>query len=226
MIRNYKPFILIIFSIAFAYVEASVVVYLRTMYGINNLITDLPTVIDKYTLIELGREASTIIMLASIGLIAGLKKQDKLGYFLLSFGIWDIFYYVWLYLFIGWPKSLFDWDILFLIPFPWWGPVLAPVIFSIIFIITGCTLIYFAEKNKTIKLFTIDIFILSLSILLSLFVFMYDAINALIINHTSIATVKPSYFNWTLFITSISAIIIILLKTFFSNRSGALKLKK
>ena len=31
----------------------------------------------------------------------------------------------------SWPPSLQTWDILFLIPFPWIGPVLAPVIVSV-----------------------------------------------------------------------------------------------
>src|SRR2546422_2160642 len=25
--------------------------------------------------------------------------------------VWDIFYYVWLWVFIGWPPSLFTWDV-------------------------------------------------------------------------------------------------------------------
>ena len=27
----------------------------------------------------------------------------------------------------GWPETVLDWDILFLLPLPWWGPVIAPV---------------------------------------------------------------------------------------------------
>lgn len=218
MVRIYKLFILIIFSLAFAYIEASVVVYLRTMYGINNLITDLPTVIDKYAIIEIGREASTLIMLISIGWITGSKKQDRLGYFLLVFGTWDIFYYVWLNVFINWPKSLFDWDVLFLIPFPWWGPVLAPIIYSIIFISLGCALVYFTEQNKLLKISVADTIILFFCIMFSLFIFMYDSISTFFSNHNSIVNVKPTYFNWPLFLVAITIIIIILLKAIFLNR--------
>ena len=64
-------------------------------------------------------------MLAAVAWIAGKRLQSRLGFWLLAFGIWDIFYYLWLEVFIAWPKRLFDPDILFLIPLPWWGPVLA-----------------------------------------------------------------------------------------------------
>ena len=43
--------------------------------------------------------------------------------------LWRVgyFYYLFLIPLTGWPKSLLDWDILFLLPVPWWGPVIAPV---------------------------------------------------------------------------------------------------
>jgi len=33
--------------------------------------------------------------------------------------------------------SLLDWDILFLLPLPWWGPVLAPVLIALLMIVWG-----------------------------------------------------------------------------------------
>ena len=68
-----------------------------------------------------------MVMLATFGLAAGRTKVGKLAVFLLLFGVWDIFYYIWLVVFLNWPPSLFTWDVLFLIPIPWVGPVIAPV---------------------------------------------------------------------------------------------------
>ena len=87
------------------------------------VIIDIPTL-----LIEVGRETATIVMLATVGVAAGRTKVGKCAYFLYLFGVWDIFYYVWLKVFLDWPASLFTWDVLFLIPVLWAGPVLAPVL--------------------------------------------------------------------------------------------------
>ena len=121
-----------VFAIAMAYVESAVVVYLRALYGIEDLLLDMPELPDQYTLIELGREACTLVMLVTIGWVAGRRWQDRFGYTIIAFGLWDIFYYVWLVVFIGWPKSLLDWDFLFMIPLPWWGPVLSPILIALL----------------------------------------------------------------------------------------------
>ena len=47
------------------------------------------------------------------------------------FGAWDLSFYATLRVLTGWPASLMTWDLLFLIPVPWVGPVLAPSIVSI-----------------------------------------------------------------------------------------------
>lgn len=123
-----------IFSIAMAYFESSVVVYLRMIYYPEGFSFPLKLMTDTALYIELGRELSTIIMLAAIGWISGRNIFERILYFFFSFGVWDIFYYVWLKVFLNWPSSLLEDDILFLIPIPWVGPVIAPVIVSVIFI--------------------------------------------------------------------------------------------
>ena len=77
-------------------------------------------------------------MLLAVGWIAGTKIQSRLGYSFFAFGLWDIFYYIFLKVFIGWPNSVMDPDILFYIPLPWWGPVLAPVLISVLMIVGRC----------------------------------------------------------------------------------------
>jgi len=97
--------------------------------------------------IERLREAATLVILASIAAIVGRKLTDKIAFFFLAFGIWDIFYYVFLKLTIGWPKSVGDLDIFFLLPTPWVGPVLVPIIISS-FLIIGA-LAYLIRRNKS-----------------------------------------------------------------------------
>jgi hypothetical protein len=86
-------------------------------------------------------------MLAVAGFLAGRTRTERFGFFLFCFGIWDIFFYVFLKLFIGWPESLLTWDILFLIPVTWVGPVIAPVINSLTMIALAVFISYFTDKN-------------------------------------------------------------------------------
>jgi hypothetical protein len=81
--------------------------------------------------VEIFREAATVIMLIGVGALAGKNFQQRLAFFLLAFAIWDLFYYVFLKVILDWPASWFTWDILFLIPAPWVGPVLSAVIASL-----------------------------------------------------------------------------------------------
>ena len=123
----------VIFSIAMAWMEASTVVYLRTL--VNRIEpyqqTPLP-IINSFGVTEIVREVATLIMLLTAGWLAGTSWKSKVGFFMTAFGVWDIFYYLFLKIIVGWPHSLFNWDILFLIPLPWWGPVLSPILISIL----------------------------------------------------------------------------------------------
>jgi len=152
-ITLWRLLIIGVFAVAFALLEAAVVIYLRKLFGFDigylppapkislnlGFIAFLPpgTLIlpDKFiTQIELLREASTIIILITIALLSAKKLKERLGAFLLAFSIWDISYYVFLRVFAGWPRSLFDIDVFFLIPVPWVGPILTPiVIFTFLF---------------------------------------------------------------------------------------------
>jgi hypothetical protein len=90
-------------------------------------------------------------MLVSIGVLAGRTKMEKFGFFIYSFAIWDIFYYIFLKLLIQWPKSWFTWDVLFLLPTTWVGPVIAPVLLSAAMIGLSLAISYFTDRdNQTI----------------------------------------------------------------------------
>lgn len=97
--------------------------------------------------LELWRELSTIIMLITVTLLAGKTIKERFAYFLLVFGVWDIFYYVFLRLLIGWPKSLFDMDVLFLVPVAWVSPVILPLLISFIMIASAVFLLN-GEQEK------------------------------------------------------------------------------
>lgn len=120
-----------LYAVAMAAVESAVVVYLRALHpGDAPLTVLLHEVPARLISIEIGREVATLVMLIAVAAVAGRSAWERFLYFALAFGLWDIFYYVWLWVFIGWPPSLFTWDVLFLIPVPWLGPVMAPVIVS------------------------------------------------------------------------------------------------
>lgn len=216
MIRNKNLILVGIFAVAMAYLESSVVVYLRALYGIEDLVRDTPLTADIFTGIEIGREAATLIMLVIIGLLSGNTWQKKNGYSIFAFAIWDIFYYIWLYVFIQWPKSLFEWDILFLIPLPWWGPVITPIIISIFLIIISYLLIIDAK----FKVNSLDWIIFCLSIITILYTFMEDSIKTLLFGTGSINEVKPTDFNWILFFIAYISMIITSIKVVYSGRNN------
>jgi len=147
---------LFLFGISFGYVEAAVVVYLRAIYDpIRQQLhpdrkpRDLFPLISPQQLadagpenarrlvIEIGREAATMLMLAGIALACGRTFYQSVAAFAVAFGVWDIVFYISLKLMIHWPESLATWDILFLIPLPWVGPVWAPVAVALTMIVCG-----------------------------------------------------------------------------------------
>ncbi|HXX65172.1 MAG TPA: hypothetical protein VEO56_15340 [Bacteroidota bacterium] len=126
-----------LFAAAFALVEASVVIYLRSLYYPEGFAFPLKAISPSHLGLELARECATIVMLYAIGALAGRTSWERFGYFLFAFGLWDILFYAWLELTIHWPSSLSTFDILFLVPVPWIGPVWAPVAVSGVMILCG-----------------------------------------------------------------------------------------
>jgi hypothetical protein len=126
--------VVITFAVAMAYLESAVVVYLQGALGIDPTAlfpVQEPALAGDLALIEVGREAATLVMLATVGWLAGRSALERLAWTAVAFGVWDILYYGWLWVFIGWPPSLGTWDLLFLIPVPWTGPVWSPVAISV-----------------------------------------------------------------------------------------------
>ncbi len=150
---------LVVFSIAFAFVEATVVFYLREIFHYSDtyiqteyktilnlgviafILPDVPILNDtRINIAEIQREGTTIIMLLVIAFLSGAKWRERIGAFLIAFGVWDIFYYIFLKYLTGWPRTLFDIDVYFLIPVTWVGPVITPIVISTVLIILGLKL--------------------------------------------------------------------------------------
>ncbi len=147
-----------IFSIAFAWVESAVVVYLREIYfdgGFSFPLVvkweDGKRIIDPLVRIELVREIATLFMLTAIGAVSGKNGIQKFSFFMIAFGIWDIFYYIWLYVMKGWPESLLTWDLLFFFPLPWVGPVITPVMIALAMVGGGTLIVHLDEKGRPIN---------------------------------------------------------------------------
>lgn len=143
-----RLFFLTIFGISFGYLEAIVVVYIRRIlpadaWGHIHSISGVSSFLanHKMLFIEQTREISTIIILLAVAILSGTRLKERLAYFLWVFGIWDIFYYVFLYCWLKWPKSILGLDILFLIPHPWIAPIILPLGCSILFLWTALLLL-------------------------------------------------------------------------------------
>lgn len=136
-----------IFSVAMAFLECAVVVYLRAIYYPDGFMFPMKMLNSLLFKTEFFREFATLIMLGSLAVIAGKSAYSRFAYFVFSFAVWDIFYYIFLYLLLGWPQSLMTWDVLFFIPTVWVGPVIAPVINSLCMIALALVIISKEEKG-------------------------------------------------------------------------------
>ncbi len=198
---------LFVFGITFGYVEAAVVVYLRSIYEpLRQNISPRPPH-DLFPLItldqlraaggenvahfitELAREAATILMLAAIALAVASTSQQWAAAFLIAFGVWDISFYIFLKMLIDWPASLLTWDLLFLIPVPWASPVIAPVIVSLSMI--GCGL---AALSRPVRIGALQWGAILLGGMIIVVSFTLDYRN------TS-AGKMPNPFNWAVFLS-------------------------
>lgn len=194
----------VLYAVAMALVEAAVVTYLRVFLGRVDPYQYQPLDVPDWLLsTEMTREAATMVMLFAVGWLAGQTRRSRLGYFLVAFGVWDMFYYLFLAPLSGWPRSILDWDVLFLIPLPWWGPVLAPVSIAALMAATGTMMSQFEQGKGAWP--GRRAWLLSLAgALLALYAFMADSLEALGRGEEALRTVLPTSFNWPLFIVALA----------------------
>lgn len=187
-----------VYAIAMAHVEAMIVVYLRRLYYPNGfhfplVIIDIPTL-----LLELQREAATIVMLVTLGIAAGRTRVGKLAHFLLAFGVWDIFYYFWLHVILDWPASLLTWDVLFLIPVPWIAPVLAPVTIACTMIGMGLVMLHLESRGPVLSASRLVWLAQWLAALIGILSFTIDVLPLLPDNGKLLAQWNPTMYRWWL----------------------------
>ena len=200
--------IIVIFSIGLAFIEAVVAVYLRTIFFPEGFVFPLVDFISdqrwlQFLRIEACREGAILVVLLCSSCLFGKDFRTRLAYFLTIFAVWDIFYYIWLKVLLGWPSSIMEWDILFLIPVTWAGPVLAPVIISLT-MLTGAMLILRREScGQPLRISRVATYGFILVSLLFVGHFCYAGMHVSQIDY-------KSYFNWLIFLgCEIAAIILI-----------------
>jgi hypothetical protein len=148
LISKGKLLLTVIFAISFGLVEATVVVYLRAIHGLlagygadlsdiqkfsadtANNPARIVTISQSLAIIEMIREFATMVILLSLAVIVEKRWRERIAVFLWVFAAWDISYYLGLWLYLGWPPSLFTSDILFLIPVMWSSQVWFPLLVS------------------------------------------------------------------------------------------------
>lgn len=194
------------FAIAMAWVEAAVVYDLRVLVDrLEPYQVDPLPISGALGTIELVREAATLVMLAAVGALAGSTMRTRFAYTAIAFGIWDIFYYLSLKVMYGWPRTLFDWDILFLLPLPWWGPVIAPVMIAALMVVWGTLAIASPAQSPANNAGGGRLWAAAgLGAALALYVFMADALWAAPYGREAVRTVLPRTFNWPLFLVALA----------------------
>jgi len=142
---------LCLFGLALGWFEGTVVVYLRELYypdGFRFPVILIPT---RLAVVELVREAASLLLLAAGARLAGRRFLERFAAFMILFGIWDLVYYGVLKLVLDWPESFATWDLLFLLPVPWVGPVWAPCVISVALVTVGSYLYWTADRPRAIR---------------------------------------------------------------------------
>jgi len=193
-------FWILLFAVAMAWIEASVVLYLRTLVGMLEPYQSNPFPhVGTLGNVEIIREAATLVMLFAVGRLAGSTRWSRWAYSLLAFGIWDLCYYLFLIPLTGWPTSLLDWDILFLIPLPWWSPVLAPVCISLLLVVGGLLVVAFDRQESPLWPGKPAMIAGGAGCAFVLYSFMANSIRALPNGAEAIRRALPVGFPWQLF---------------------------
>ena len=194
----YRLLWLTLYAIAMAQVEAALVVHLRSVYYADNPLTLFPlSLLSHRDLgIELIRESATVVMILTVALIAERGFSRIFAAFVYVFGMWDIFYYVWLKLMIGWPVAWLEWDILFLIPWPWFGPWATPALIALLFVGWGGWVI---SSSRAMRFSRRSIFAFITGTALALAAFLLPAYPLLAGGEDAFRKFTPEKFNWGLY---------------------------
>lgn len=204
------------YGVGMALLEAVVVVYLRELYYPQGFSFPLQNMGWGIYTIEILREAGTLLMLVCVSALAAENFTTWLAYFLFNFAVWDIFYYVWLKILLNWPANLMEWDILFLIPITWDGPVLAPLLCTLAMLTLAGVILVHHKQGTQVKLNSQDWVLLLSGALLVFISFIWNYSTLMLQGgffhdlqslgsnsafQQATASFVPSSFQWSLFLT-------------------------
>jgi hypothetical protein len=188
------------YAAGMAWVESAAVIYLRHLVGRIEPYQPNPLPIaGTLGWVELVREAATLVMLAAVGWLAGREGRRGFAYTCIAFGVWDILYYAFLRMMAPWPRSVWDWDILFLMPLPWWGPVAAPTSIALLMIAGGTLVTQLPSEGGPRWPRPVPWRLGLVGAGLALYVFMADAVGAAGGGVEALSRLLPAAFNWPLF---------------------------
>ncbi len=188
--RGAIPWETLAFGVCLGYFEAACVAYLRQLEDLGQLAVPAGTLDNRLLRIELGREAASLGLLAAWAWAAGRNRGERLGHFVLAFAVWDVLYYVFLRLTTGWPQSLLEWDVLFLLPAPWYGPVITPVLVSLLLAGGGLAIVAGERAGRRLAPRPLDTLLLGAGTAALLAAFLWNA---------AVLTPFPDFFPWPLF---------------------------
>lgn len=180
----------------FGYIEAALVVYLRRLYYPSGFSFPAVVIDPQVAAVEIVRELATLLLMWAVAALAFETFRRRFAAYMILFGVWDVFYYLFLKLILGWPGSLATWDILFLVPLPWVGPVWAPVAVSAALIGAGSAVLLREERGRIVELGTGFV-------LLEAACGMVIIVSFLIPGQAVIRETVPQHFPWYLFLTGL-----------------------
>lgn len=202
---------IVLFAIAFAFIESAVVVYIRDLYYPDGFGFPLKPIFAKHLSTEVIREFSTLLVILTVASLAGTTRWQRFAYFLIAFGLWDIFYYGWLKVLLDWPASIFEFDVLFLIPLPWIAPVLAPILISILLIVSGLLIIRKEAREGGFKSGRLAWILSIIGSLVILYSFMHDL-------DATLRFRMPSEYDWRVYAVGMMLLVAAMATAFIPKR--------
>ncbi|MDD4871779.1 MAG: hypothetical protein PHR77_14575, partial [Kiritimatiellae bacterium] len=188
---------LLAYAVAMGLLEAICVIYLRRLVmpeGMNAQQIGAPL---ARCPIEIIREACTLVMLVAVSWLSGSNWRSRLACFFFMFGVWDILYYAGLKWLGNWPSSWLEWDCLFLIPKPWYGPVLAPVLISLYFMFACTVVLIYEQRPLPLRMTPLVIVLQVAAFVVWYWSFVKDA------NHIAKHGYADIHYSWMLFIAGL-----------------------
>jgi hypothetical protein len=211
-----------LYAIAMALIEAAVVVHLRQIYYSDDLraIFPLRGLSDADLALEFGRELATVVMILAVAWVAESDWRRRAAAFLFVFGLWDLFYYVWLKLAIGWPTQWLEWDVLFLVPWPWLAPWIAAAAIALLFIVWATL---FLAAPRTPRLGRVVIIVFVAGVLIDLMAFLQAGWALLPGGRQAFDGYAPGVFLWPAFLIGWSMMAVALARSLLPRNARAIQ---